>query len=425
MTTLMLDTWFSIHRAHRDTWSKIDALKLNKLLSKRGLKAPPWFAGSPRAAQKLKVKHPQGESLLASTDLAEMASRREVAIRRYENLSPHWKNIQQAEFPACGAGLDALHFADFLGSECPSIVVGDISDLATAIAQENFDICGISGQVYSYDALKPTHESPDQTYIFLDPARRDGEDSLERYHYLPNLDEAMPMLERVDFAQIKLAPGESPDRLLRYTEAGWSWQWVQLGKDLLECSGTWIHPRHRSPDFEPTWSATRFVDGRAHTWSSPVDVAPQASFALPQPWERGQVLFQPCKALRQSQLLSLWSQSQKLQSSCFEGLWLSAEGGLAHESQGQHLADVFVLEHACIANPKKLSKELKAWKDYPCELRSELQHTPEDVVQKIQPMLKQKGDPSERRTLLLSNDGHKNWLLVLKARYRLSLKGSD
>ena len=422
----MLNTWFNIHREHRETWSQTDALKLNKLLSKRGLQAPPWFVGSPRAAQKLKNKHPQGHTLLASTDLAEMASRKEIALQRYGILAPYWDQIKQAEFPACGAGLDALHFAEFFSDQIagaknehePNLIAGDLHHLHTAIAKENLELCGFNGRVYSYDALRPAHESPPSTYIFLDPARRDGPNNLERYHYRPNLDDAMPMLQQFDFAQIKLAPGESPERLLGYANSGWSWQWVQWGKDLLECSGTWIHPHLRSENYEPTWSATRFSDGHAHTWSSAVAVLPSASFALPRPWEIGQVLLQPCKALRQSQLLSLWTQELGLQASCFAGLWVN-DGYLGLNGDGKvtsdhGMADSFVLEHACLANPKKISKELKPWSQYPCELRSELQHTPPDLVAKIQPWLKQKGDAEERRTLLLSNDGHKNWLLVLR-----------
>jgi hypothetical protein len=126
--------------------------------------------------------------------------------------------------------------------------------------------------------------------------------------------------------------------------------------------------------------------------------------------------------LRQSQLLSLWAQENSLQASCFAGLWVETESRKqnidepTHEKKRSDCADTFILEHACLANPKKMTKELKPWQAHPCELRSELQHTPPDLVKKLQPFLQQKGSPNERRTLLLSNDGNKNWLLVLRAK---------
>lgn len=433
---------FAFHLENRDRWTKIDALKLKKELKKAHFEAEPWFVGSPRAAAKLTIKHPKGAELLASTDLAEMASRSEVAMARYEQLlqdelrggapvgldDPERKgfklnnlSIKTASFPACGAGLDLFHFVEFCrqhsDNDHPKLIAGDLEPLHTDIAKHNAEILHIPCHFYTHDALQPEPVDTTRHYVFMDPARREGSTSLERYEYRPALDDAIEHLERYDLAQIKLAPGESPERLEIYSLRGWHWHWIQHGKDLLECAGTWVNPKLRpktesSTEPEHQRRATRILHGRRESWSPSSSEHQVPRLHLKAVPEQGRILIQASKALGQAKLESRWALEQQLKACAYDDLWLSETS--CPEKTHWPLGDAFTLEDAFLAHPKQIKQQLKKREPFPYELRSTLQRTPPELQKKIEPHLKNKGDPKERRVLMLCQRDEKPWLLILK-----------
>lgn len=420
----MPQPWLDVHRSAREGWSQQDALSLKKELQKKGIEAPPWFLGSPRAAQKLSQKHPKGQQLLATTDLAEMASRREVAQQRYTAIQDVLPYLNSAEFPACGAGLDILHFHDFLETsgveKSIPFLAGDLNHLHSALAQENLNILKVKASIYSYDALKPAHTwppCPNGRYLFLDPARREGQQKLERHTYLPRLEDSLALLESYGCAQIKLAPGESPETLQAFAEKGWSWQWIQWGKDLLECFGTWISEDFRQKHGlqpRPRWSICRFHHGVSHIWPNlePLHKDQREEINELQP-EETTILHQPCKALRHSQLDTDWAHDHQLHLAEYMGLWEGTALSAIHDE----LCDSFLLLDQFPAQAKKLKGKLKPHQPAYFELRAEGVKPKPEFLQKLKPFLQAPKGPSgqiPKLYLLLCLREDKETCLILK-----------
>ena len=392
--------WISEHRQRRLDWAQGDALKLQKEYSRKGKFAPAWFLGSARAAQKLKEKHPLGEQLLASTELAEMASRREVAQWRFSRLAPHLANITGLQFPASGAGLDTLHFLELYPQFKGRTWAGDLNPLTTAIAKSNLAfVLGSDVGVCRYDALQPPFSSKG-AFVFLDPARRHEGERLERYQYEPDLDASLKELEKASLAQIKCSPGETPERLAAFAQRGWIWEWVQRGRDIVECFGTWQgDPSQReqvsgeSMHSLPVWTVT-CLDG-AGVWISSYSAKLESlPFSQSQPLEIGQILILPKAVLHHSQLFAAWLKEYRLNQSEALGL-CTGEHSLAPLCDSYRLIGI-------VDSAKHLKRQLADCGDSPLELRSLEHPMPKDWLEKISPLLRQKGDPALRKTLLIT-----------------------
>lgn len=205
-----------------------DAMALRKRGERLGLKLPPWFLGSLRAAAKLEHKHPRGKELLGTTEGAEMATRASVALHRFSRLKGQ---PSTAAFPACGMGLDLLHFLQLFPQARAR--ASDLQPLHAAMCQENLRRLGLRAQVLCEDVLHPAWQER-VDYAFLDPARRSSGD--RRVDLQPPLKDALSWLSCGEQAQIKLAPAFKPHE--HGLGDDWSWEWVQLGKEVLECFGT-------------------------------------------------------------------------------------------------------------------------------------------------------------------------------------------
>ena len=383
-------TWIAEHRAQRLDWIQKDALKLQKEYARKGNPAPAWFLGSPRAAQKLIEKHLLGEQLLASTELAEMASRSDVARYRFSRLASQLETVEVAHFPASGMGLDILHFLNSYPQFRGKTWAGDLSPLTTAIARANIQhLLGSSVSFCCYDALSVPFRSQ-RAFVYLDPARRSETGRLERFEYLPNLEASLGELEKSSLAQIKCAPGETPDRLEAFVKRGWTWEWIQRGRDLVECFGTW---RGGVDHGEPAWTATA-LDGEGHWRSSYSGDLEGLPFFVSQPLVLGQHLVLPKAVLLHSQLYAAWLKKYALEPSEALGLCVGT-------AASRPLCDNYRLLEV-MDSPKTLARQLSTYKEDPLELRCLEHPVPKDWHGKISPFLRQKGDPTQRKTLLLT-----------------------
>jgi hypothetical protein len=397
--------WIKEVLKRREDWISLDAFKLQKEWSRQGKSAPAWFLGSPRAALKLKEKHPRGAELLATTELAEMASRWEVARWRFSRCSKALEHIDFVEFPACGAGLDWLHFLQCYPRFINYCGGGDLNFLATALAQTNLNTIFEQPQtVACYDALSSPFKAS-KSYVFLDPARRSEGAKLERYSYLPDFEASLKILEKAPLAQIKCAPGETPERLKMSVSRGWTWEWVQRGRDIVECFGTWWGVLHSLSEYSKPWTVT-CLDGQG-TWLSSYSAEPNTMpFGSSVPLELGQSLILPKAVLLHSELYPAWLQEHGLSESEALGLCV---GPCSQISLGEVYTCV-----ALIDNVKSLTKSLNAFSENPFEFRSLVHPVPKDWLSKITPWLAQKGDPQTRKTLLLTRRQGRFILLVLR-----------
>jgi hypothetical protein len=388
-----------------DDWLDLDAFKLRKLLTKAGLEAPPWFMGAPRAAAKFRDKGFEPKTM-GSTELAEMASRAVVARLRFGELSPFAQQIRSAAFPASGAGMDWLVFREMFGDSCPFTFGGDIDfghSWCSAVNLKSAESSSPKAAVLCYDALRePFAQKSD--YVFLDPARRQGGQRQERFQYRPELEAALASLEQHRFAQIKLAPGERPERLMAMSERGWRFTWVQLGSDLLECFGTWSGPNSdRVVSQAVCLGGSGAVLGRC---SGEAQEQVESYGPEPQP---GEVVVWPPKVLMHVGLCQAWAEQRKLEPSGLYPLYL----GDGSKTEG--LGECYRVLSGVHTSAKALKKELLSHGSVPVEIKKlSGEPLPKAFTKTLASLLKQKGAPEDKLTLAFACERGRVQGLVLK-----------
>ena len=305
------------HRELQDIVPIPDALKIRSLGERRGLNLPTWFLGSLRASSKLASKHPKGHRFIASTDTAEMASRKEVAFLRFSFLNGRPKKL--AFFPACGAGLDLIHFHELYPEI--STLFSDIEPDRLQMARANLEEVSSKNTTmalcHDLGAL-PFNRSHD--YTFVDPARRRGNQTLGLESIEPSLSTCLSLVKSSERFQIKLPAGFQPDRdlPLDLDPSTWQWDWIQFGRDVLECVGT-----HQPGNSHPR--GAHFIDsqnGQISSYSGNThsnihlervhDLKPEMNVFIPEP------------VLNSSGLLSSWAHHHQLKTTPWAEIFTSS-----------------------------------------------------------------------------------------------------
>lgn len=289
-----------------------DALAWRKAAAKDGLVLPPELGGVGRGNQKINAKHTFSSPLLATSELAEMATQSCVSNYRFSSfLKRIEKPLQQVVIPAAGAGLDALSLIKQLSGEEVNFLISDINPLALLFCKTNLQHCfpdRASLHNFCCDALAPPHEIKQHSYAFLDPARRkDGQRLTE--HYLPALADGIHLLEKFSYAQIKLSPGAPVTQLIQQFPK-WSWEVIQMGSEVKEICGSFGLNESRI-------KATQ-LDTQGKVVSTYEGSHDDLKFSFAMEHQPEQLIVIPETALRQSGLLQHWCQQHDIQPTPFE-----------------------------------------------------------------------------------------------------------
>ena len=297
-----------------------DALKIRRLADARNLTLPTWFLGSVRASEKLSAKHPLGRRLIASTEAAEMASRREVARIRFSLLKSPING--PAFFPACGAGLDLLHFHD-LHPKTP-LIFSDIDVDHLRMANSNMKIAAGEGKgtPLCHDASRLPFKCT-SGYTFIDPARRKGNEKFSVKNMEPSLSDSLALTGSTELFQIKLPAGFDPERHLPSSidPAKWQWDWIQYGRDVVECVGT----------LQPSKSHSRgahvidSVSGQTDSWvTTSIGDSHQYEF---RDISTDSIVLIPEASLKPSCLTQAWAKDHDLYPTSYPGIFISETPG--------------------------------------------------------------------------------------------------
>lgn len=247
---------------------KMDALEIQKIAQKKEIQIPVWFQGIGRGLKKIREKSKVLKKWMSSSELAEMASQREVSNYRFQMLSQYINSLEAFVFPTSGIGLDFFHFHNLFQENVDqkALYVSDINITTCKMLKHNLASHNIPAHVICHDVLDgvPIHFPIEKSYCFLDPARRMGGEKKYRI-YFPPLKDSMKFLENFAVAQIKLAPGEKLDEL-NHIYPAWSWTVVQLEHELKEAYGIWVHPNFQKRE-ESQQSAVYLSSGKTHCFS--------------------------------------------------------------------------------------------------------------------------------------------------------------
>jgi hypothetical protein len=403
--------WLEHFRGHTAaSWCSLDASQLRDQLHKKKLSASPWFLGAPRASTKFSEKG-YSKKTLGSTELAEMASRAHVARIRFEKLKTSDLTIRSASFPASGAGMDWITFLEVFGEQLKWSIGGDLSFVHSWCTAINLEESSLKTHVLSYDALKPPF-SVTTDYIYCDPARRQSGERHERYIYSPELETSLEQLEQYPCAQIKLAPGETPERLITYQQRGWRWSWIQLGSDLLECFGTWI----RGSELSDQPNEAIWMDRHGEVLGSFAGTSATMGGTFGRDLQVGDVVVWPPKVLYHAGLNSSWAQAHQLEPSAVAPLYFVESSSEPFHAEKQAMRfDAYTVLSEHHSSPKTLKKALRNYPDAPLEIKKLSGASLPSAFQKmLAPFLKQKGDPKTKITLAFNCDRHRVQCFLLR-----------
>ncbi len=382
----------------------LSALELDRLLP-AGQVVPAWFKGVGRAIAKLRAKTPHADALLASSELAEMASRAEIARHRFAALPALLQGVKRIEMPACGAGVDALHLADFLKEASLALPLRLSDSDGIALRMCHYNLMAVYPKIHANfaveDFLRPGAMGADLSgaYVYLDPARRSAG---QRGGYAPALEPALRRLETARSAQIKLAPGEDLDALEKSAPA-WNFEVLEYRGETLEITGTFTGPRAGPAPRRATRIASA---GRPFaSFAGRPETLPEAATL-----EAGPSVLLPSPTLRRAGLLGTWAHAHGVQPLGDSGLF----SAISHGSPV--LAESFNCLGMAPAKPKKLLHLLESMASgCPIELRA-LEAKPDTrLLQALRPFLSAKGASARRLTLLLTRAGSARIALLLQA----------
>jgi hypothetical protein len=302
---------------HKDELIGQDALSWRKAAERDGIHLPPELGGVGRGSQKINAKIPGSSKLLATSDLAEMATQSGVSSYRFSSFFQNIDTaIKHVVVPAAGAGLDSLSLLGIKPLANSNFLISDIDPLTLWFCKTNLQHCFPKKQnmhTYCCDALNLPHKTFANGYAFMDPARRKSGQRLEE-QLLPPLDDCIIFLKQFRFAQIKLSPGASIYTLAQqYPE--WSWEVIQMSSEVKEICGTY---GLNSVSIQATQ-----LDNTGKLISSITGELDDLYLAPMLEQELQELVVIPEPALRQSGLLQNWCRSHDLQPSKFEQVYHS------------------------------------------------------------------------------------------------------
>lgn len=377
---------------------EIDSFSLDKWCRKKNFEFPIWFKGLPRGFQKLKKKITTSNYLMATSEMAEMASHKNVAHHRFQAASEHISDIDYFNFPCSGAGLDSLHFFKNKNAK-GEIYISDINTLARNIAQYNFTLHQPHLKAnYSLKSF-PEDKEPleyQKSYIYLDPARRQNGQRLQKCEYQPPLSLCIPELQKYALAQIKLSPAENIFEL-QENIPGWSFNVVGYEREVKEITGTWI------PENESHLSCS-IIDSNTSTF---VSENPNP-FLNSQEIEMGQFLYIPHPAVNKSGL------ADEIANSLNFHLLLGNDQIYGSDQLKQTpFFDHYQLVDLCAARNKDVNQTLKKHNPPRLNYRCIGLSNDEKLYKSLQKFLKQKHQ-APAWTLILTNIDNSKRCLLLK-----------
>ncbi len=381
-----------------------DALVWRKRAEKDNIELDPSLGGLGRGIQKINLKVQLPIPLLATSEMAEMATQSKVAYQRFHHLfetidSDSLKNIT---LPACGAGLDALELYQYFESKKISFHISDLDPTTAWICEENFKRTfsnSTSTQFKVADAFDTSHlKNHDRGYAFLDPARRkDGERLTDRY--LPDLNKCIEFLETFKHAQIKLSPGEDIEQLIQ-SYPKWTWTIIQMASEIKEISGTY------GGEAPPIQLLHLNHTGELLEKYSGSPIGPK--FSPECPLEVGDTVITPEPSLKQSKLLTKWREEFELETTAFDHTFKGK-----NELSSPPLSKSYQLIQSFPIKLNPIKKALRQHKG-PVELRSMGVKPDLKLQQFLKPYFKRKQEDGPKFTLLLVKSEEQNRALLLK-----------
>jgi SAM-dependent methyltransferase len=202
-----------------------------------------------------------------------------------------WRARRYRDIPAvadlcCGIGGDLIALAK--RSPHGTVLAVDRDPLHLAMAEANAAVYGVRDRIAFREADVREVDLKDCSGVFIDPARRTGQDRFAAGRSEPPLEWCLALPGRVANVGIKAAPGIPRDLV----PLGWELETIALGTDLKEAV-LW------SPAMaEATSSATVIRDDRVHHLR-PVPGAPVPA-RIP---EAGEILLDPNPAITRAGLV--------------------------------------------------------------------------------------------------------------------------
>lgn len=336
-----------VQASHNSELIGKDALIWRKAAQRDGIDLPPELGGVGRGIQKLQSKSSSSKILLGTSELAEMATQSSVSQYRFSSFFEHLKEAPlQVVVPAAGAGLDSLSLLQQSMLNSSNLLVSDIDPMTLWFCKTNLQQCFPHRHgIFSFccDALKLPTEISEQSYCFMDPARRKAGQRLED-QYLPPLDDCIHLLQKFKYAQIKLSPGASIHHLTQqYPD--WSWEMIQMGSEIKEICGSYgaTLPNIKATQLDHEGNVISNWSGKRE------DLLPAPLIEQ----DLNQLVLIPEPALRQSGLLQLWCQHFDVQATAYEQVFQ------AKSSLERPLCKTYQLRNQSPAKPSALKDMLK------------------------------------------------------------------
>lgn len=399
-----LCSWESLLDFHRELLKSAtppDALKIRRLADARSINLPTWFLGSIRAAEKLSKKHPLGSSFIASTEAAEMASRKEVAQTRFQLLK---SAPQRAFFPACGSGLDLIHFCE-LHKDSP-VIFSDLEKDHLKMSQSNLELAidKSDAKGVCHDVKEMPFDSP-FSYTFLDPARRKGNEKLFIDTMEPPLEDCLALAHSSEAFQIKLPAGFNPDRDLpqEFADMNWQWDWIQYGRDVLECVGTLQSEtdHHRGVHLIETKTAD------VHSWATSDHSIP--GFIRTLEPKVGEVITIPEPVIHSAGILDHWAHHHNLIKTPWPEILLSSQ------KEFTQLSNSYLLEARCRPHLKDIFKKFSKARHLKIGPLSRSARFPTPLLKDLESHNRKISPSADQVLALFVKSGKKEDLLILKA----------